>query len=75
MDSDPRDVVKSLASSLQSVFRRHSYTARRRGWKALLSDRGRSEVDKLINNPSRSLSGFGMLNFREWWNSQEDHVS
>jgi hypothetical protein len=75
MDNDQRSVCNDIARSLQTIFVRYSTTARRRGWRAITSDAGRREVDKLINNPTRSLSAFRTLTFKEWLAQEEQHVS
>lgn len=73
MDNNKRTIINDLAKALSGVFQKYSYHARREGWNAITSASGKKDIDKLINNPTRSLSNFRTLTFKEWL--KERHAS
>jgi hypothetical protein len=65
--ADSRQIVKSLLSSMKTLFKNSTRGARQRAWDKFYSERGNAEVRKLINNPSITLNHFdAFLTFKEW---------
>lgn len=60
-NSDPRDAVKDILYSLKNIFGRYTRTARKKGWDAIQTGKGKSQVDKLLNNPSAPIVGSARL--------------
>jgi hypothetical protein len=65
-ESSSKEVIVDLGKSIQNVFKKYSKINRERGWNVIQSSDGRKQIEKIINNPNLSLSGFQKLNFREW---------
>ena len=71
-NSDPRDAVSDMVRGLQSVFKKYSRSARRRGWNALTSTKGKRQISKLIDSPSRPVVGITrLLRFKEWLEDEQ----
>jgi hypothetical protein len=65
--TDPRDALQDIFKNLQSTFKKYDRTARRKAWSAVISTRGKDQVDKLLNSPERNLIGLNkLLSFKEW---------
>lgn len=69
--TNPREAVSDMASALQGVFKKYSRTARRRAWDDLTSGTGKTEIEKILTNPNRSLNAFKKLQFAEWLENVE----
>ena len=71
MTTDDRKIVEELLRAMQRIFKNSSRTARVKAWSRLTSSKGRIEIDKLINNPDRSIGLFkNLMSFTEWINEK-----
>ncbi len=71
MTTDDRKTVEELLRGIQHVFKNSSRAARVKAWSRLTSSKGRIEIDKLINNPDRSIGLFkNLISFKEWINEK-----
>jgi hypothetical protein len=64
--SNLRQAQVDMASALKDVFKKYVRSTRKKAWDAITSKKGHEEMDKLITQPSRPISRFRALNFREW---------
>ncbi len=55
-----------MAAALQGVFKQYTRHARQEGFRDLTSKKGMDNLEKLLVNPSRPLSAFRKLSFKEW---------
>ena len=66
MAGNPKDAAVDMAAALKAVFKRYTLSSRRRAWKALARPDGSKEVMKLVLHPTKPLTAFRKLSFREW---------
>lgn len=66
MSSSSREVAIDIAKALKGIFQTNSRGARKAAWKAISSGDGKSEIDKLTDNPGRSINTISRLSFKEW---------
>jgi len=64
--SSSREVAVDIAKALKGVFKISSRRARKNAWRALSTGKGKAEIDKLVDNPDRSVNTISRLSFREW---------
>jgi glutaredoxin-related protein len=64
--SNARDVALDIAKYLQGTFKRTTRQARKAAWRTLSTGKGKEEIDRLLDNPDRSLNTISNLNFKEW---------
>jgi hypothetical protein len=64
--SNLRQAQVDMASVLRDVFKKYVRSTRKQAWDAITSKKGQEEMDKLLTQPSRPISRFRALNFREW---------
>ena len=63
---DRRAARVDMASALRDIFKKYTRGARESAWNSMCSKDGQQEMAKLLNNPSRPISGFRTISFREW---------
>ena len=65
--TDARDAVNDLLYSIKGIFGRYSRSARKEGWAGVQSPKGRTIINKLLNNPDAPLIGLSRLvDFKKW---------
>lgn len=69
--SNTRKAVVDIADAVKGVFKNYTMNSRRRAWKAITSDKGDEEIERLVKLPSRPTTKFRFLNFAEWLNQEE----
>lgn len=72
VNTDPRKALYNIFKSLQTVFKDHSRTARKKAWKAVQTEDGKHKIRQLLNSPDRPLALSGLpklLDFKEWLES------
>jgi hypothetical protein len=70
--NDARDALASLFSCVQSTFKRYDRSSRRQAWNALITGKGKEEVNKLLNSPTHQVIGIPrLLKFKEWLTRSE----
>jgi len=69
--SNARDVALDIAKYLQGTFKRTTRNARKVAWRTLSSGKGKEEIDRLLDNPDRSLNTIANLSFKEWLSRSE----
>jgi hypothetical protein len=57
-DSNKIHAVMDLAEKIQSVFKKYTLNTRRKAWRNINSKQAQDLFEKLLINPSRSLSPF-----------------
>ena len=66
-NSDARKTLKELVDEIKKVFKKHSRSARDRAWDALITKRAQREIQSLIINPSKPVTGVSRwLSYKEW---------
>lgn len=72
-EADSRKIVEDILRCLQNIFKKSTRGARERAWKTITSGEGKSEIDKLVNNPGRTLKLYQhSLTFKEWLRENYD---
>lgn len=66
--SNKRDAIEDLIKNLRKSFKDMSYPTRKKAWKAVTSEKGKKEIDKIIVNPNRQVDSLLIkrFSFREW---------
>ena len=72
METSGSQASGKILKALKAVFSKCSNSARREGWNKIMSARGRSEVNKLINNPERQVNVSMFLGFKEWLEANDE---
>lgn len=57
-DTNKIHAVMDLAEKIQSVFKKYTLNTRRKAWRKINSKEAQDLFEKLLINPSRSLSPF-----------------
>ncbi len=70
--NDNRDAIEDIIFGLKKTFKNYNRSTRRQAWEAVLSAKGRKQVDKLINNPDQPITGLPKLRFKEWFDQNFD---
>jgi hypothetical protein len=66
--SDPRDALKDMINSLKGIFGRYDRRARKDAWSSLTSSEGQRVVKKILDSPTRPVTGIPrLLRFKEWF--------
>lgn len=63
---DKRQARMDMAVAMRDIFKKYTRGARAAAWNSMCSKDGQDEMDKLLNNPSRPLSRFRGMSFKEW---------
>ncbi len=68
--SNKRDAIEDIVKNLRSSFKDMSYPTRKEVWKAITSEKGKKEINKIIVNPNRQIDSLLIKNFsfKEWIN-------
>lgn len=67
--TDPRKALTAMIYALRDIFEKNSIAARKKAWKALEEPKGKAEIHRLLNSPSRPIVGiYKLLDFKEWFN-------
>ncbi|MHA1949685.1 MAG: hypothetical protein ACW99G_07205 [Candidatus Thorarchaeota archaeon] len=66
---DKRAARVAMADSIRNLFKKYTRGARASAWHSLCSREGRQEMDRLLNNPSRPITKFRSMSFKEWLES------
>lgn len=69
-DTNVQQAILDIASNLTKSFKKFSKSTREKAWKRLTSPDGEKQIKKIIIDPSRQLSTFPQLAFKEWMESQ-----
>jgi hypothetical protein len=69
--SNLKNAICDMATALRDVFKEYPRSIRKQAWKKLISTQGQHEIEKVLNQTSRPISRFRMLQFSEWLNLQE----
>jgi hypothetical protein len=69
--TDLKNAIYDMAAALRDVFKQYPRSIRRRAWKRLTGPKGHHEMEKVLNQTSRPLARFKMLQFSEWFSLQE----
>lgn len=68
LKTNPKDAALDIVKAVRTVFKKYSYSSRKKAWEALNKGQGKREVEKLLVHPDRELNTFSRLSFREWVN-------
>ncbi len=67
LGSDPRNALTDLFRGIQNTFQNYSRPARKQAWDAVVSSKGKKQIDNIINSPTYKIVGIPkLLKFKEW---------
>lgn len=65
-DTNLRSAIYDMANALKDTFKRHTRATRKKAWKKLSGSDGQRQMNKILDDPNRSLNMFAQLAFKEW---------
>ncbi len=71
-DSNLQQAILDIASNLTKSFKKFSKSTREKAWQRLTSPDGEKQIKKILIDPSRQLTTFPQLAFKEWFDLQND---
>lgn len=69
-----KKAIVDMASGLAGVFRKYARPTREKAWKDLTGTAGQREMQKLLQDPHRSINMFQRLSFREWFDGEDKEI-
>lgn len=63
-----KDAAEDMVDALKDVAKKYTLTTRERAWEALMTPKGKKEIEGILRHPERSVAArIRSLHFKEWF--------